>query len=455
MTESPEPRRAVLMFPYYYPPCMCWPTASMRAEGLARGLTGLGWQAIIVTRANGCACLEGAEGDGRLEVSEPGEMEIRRIAVRPSFIWRVKGAAERLARSRFPMFGVVLRKLADRARRLTERRNDWTKCALADGEVLMRTLHVSAIWTTSVPYRTIEIGRELQHRHGTTWVADLRDSIARDRSWGGRIERMAGLHMRRRWFDSLRVASAITAVSPQEAAIDARALGRQVICVPSGFDREAWETARGEGARGQHDRGFVILYTGAFFGNRLEPADVFLSGLRVFRDRTPDAAVSLMYLGHHGNRFLAYAIGHGCGDIAVDGGFVPPQDARIAMTRADLLLLLPPITPDGGMPGGKLYEYLAAGPPILAVPGADQFVMQVIAESDAGDGASTVDTVAEALARRYEDWLRERVRIRRLDDLAEFTWAARAARLTPLLAPSSGEGEIGLSTGPLLRGKTA
>ena len=62
--------------------------------------------------------------------------------------------------------------------------------------------------------------------------------------------------------------------------------------------------------------------------------------------------------------------------------------ARAAMVEADLLLVLPPETPEGGMPGGKLYEYLAAGPPILAVPGTDQFVMQVLRDTDAGSGAS-------------------------------------------------------------------
>ena len=45
------------MFAYYFPPCACWPTASMRAEGLAKGLTNEGWDPIVVTRSNGCACL--------------------------------------------------------------------------------------------------------------------------------------------------------------------------------------------------------------------------------------------------------------------------------------------------------------------------------------------------------------------------------------------------------------
>ena len=89
-----------------------------------------------------------------------------------------------------------------------------------------------------------------------------------------------------------------------------------------------------------------------------------------------------------------------CGSIAENGGMVSPAKAREAMMRADLLLLLSPATEEGGIPGGKLYEYLGGRTaPILALPATDRYVMQVLRDTKAGEGALTPEEIAEALAR--------------------------------------------------------
>ena len=85
------------------------------------------------------------------------------------------------------------------------------------------------------------------------------------------------------------------------------------------------------------------------------------------------------------------------------------------------------------MPGGKLYEYLAAGPPILAVHGTDPYVMSILRETRAGDGASTPEDIAAVIARRYEDWRAGRVTRRSLDDFACSTWSSRAHQLAGVL----------------------
>ena len=60
------------------------------------------------------------------------------------------------------------------------------------------------------------------------------------------------------------------------------------------------------------------------------------------------------------------------------------------MMRADLLLsAFFQRHRRGGIPGGKLYEYLAAGPPILAVDGTDPYVVQVFRDTGGGEGASS------------------------------------------------------------------
>ena len=97
------------------------------------------------------------------------------------------------------------------------------------------------------------------------------------------------------------------------------------------------------------------------------------------------------------------------------------------MRDADALLLV--TAPEGlaGSPGGKLYEYLAACRPILAVPGTDEFVADVLQRTGHGVCAPDAEAVQAALERLASgsliapSWPSA--------DLEEFTWAARSRQL--------------------------
>jgi glycosyltransferase involved in cell wall biosynthesis len=434
-SPSDAQRRSILMFAYYYPPCHCWPTASMRAQGLALGLTNHGWDPTVVTRSNGCSCFDG--DDVPEEPATASVIAVRRVEVRPSLLFRVSAATER-------WYGPELwRRVVHRlskpvrdARWLTEKRNDWPRRALGVGRTLVRERDVRAVWTTSGPYRSIGVGRSLQQLYAIPWIADLRDSIARERVWKGTVDRMAGRHLRRRWFGALRRASFVVGVTPEEAEIDASALGRAVHAIPSGFDLGTWRSLRAADAMNHRNHRFLILYAGGYYRDRIELGRHFLLGLRRFVDAMPERPpIAFRYIGPHAAAFSKQATEVGCEDFFEDGGPVPPSQARREMIAADLLLLLTPTTAEGGMPGGKLYEYLASGAPILAVHGADRFVMGALRDAGGGSGASTAEEIAEVLKRRYDDWRLGRAERRPLDGLEDFTWKARAERLAGLLPP--------------------
>ena len=177
-------KRSILMFAYFFPPCMCAPTASMRAEGLAVGLTHEGWDPIVVTRSNGCACLE----LGRSVPTDapwPSAVEVRTVEVHPSLLARSSAAVDRWCESGpWQRLRYQFRKPIEKARSLAEKKDDWLRRALAEGMTLLRERDVQALWTTSLPYGSIGIGRRLQRRYWIPWVADLRDSIARERGTG-------------------------------------------------------------------------------------------------------------------------------------------------------------------------------------------------------------------------------------------------------------------------------
>lgn len=415
---------SVLMFAYFYPPCECWPTASARAEGLARGLTEHGWSPIVVTRSNGCPCLDDSPSVRTMGGEENGatNVEVRRVRVRRSLLARLQRSGVRPAS-----------KIATTLILLTEGKDDWPRRALGEARQAFSERTVDAVWTTSGPYRSLGVGRRLQREYGTPWVADLRDSIARGRSLNsapGAIKAMG----RRRWHSVLRKASAVTCVSPEEANVDSDAIGRPVEAIPSGFEPTTWQSIRDEAeAKGLSGSRFVIVYAGALYRFR-DPAQFFFGLRRLLDTGVPEQSVGFVYLGPQHERVLAEASRHGVGHVVKAEGRVPLREAHLAMARANLLLLLSPVTGESGMPGGKLYEYLAAGPPILAIPGTDRFVLDVLRETGAGEGASTPDEVADALLRQYAAWHNGTAISRPLRDLDGFSWSARAGQLSELLS---------------------
>jgi glycosyltransferase involved in cell wall biosynthesis len=432
--------RRLLMFAYYFPPCTCFPTASARAAGLAGGLTEHAWEPVVITRANGCPCLD--EDQSRTTLSGTGSppLRVERVRVRPSLLSRVWMETDSLYRNGFarPLTFRMRRRLRS-VRWSSERSDDWQRAARRRGERVLETEGADAVWTTSGPYLSVGIGRSLQRRYHVTWVADLRDSIARDRpweiEWTGSVSRYVRRVVTRRWFPALRKASAVVGVSPQEAAIDAAALGREVRSIPSGFDPSGWRTLRSGLRETPRSDRFQVVYTGACYGGQIPSLGVFFEGCRLLVGASPtEPGLSITYLGPHGRTFLRVAEAAGCGDLVVDRGTVPPEEARRLMTGADLLLLLVPWTREGGIPGGKLYEFLASGSPILAVQGRDPYVHEVLADAGVADEASTAEAVAEILRRRLDAWGAGRAERRAVDGLDAYHWTSRARELAALLS---------------------
>jgi hypothetical protein len=104
-----------------------------------------------------------------------------------------------------------------------------------------------------------------------------------------------------------------------------------------------------------------------------------------------------------------------------------------------------------GAPGGKLYEYLAACRPILAVPGSDDFVADILARTGHGVALRDADAVKEALEQLASGrmtapaWPSSTIRefawpvvSRKVADIFERCLDGRGTRALPSAEPSPG-----------------
>jgi glycosyltransferase involved in cell wall biosynthesis len=112
-----------------------------------------------------------------------------------------------------------------------------------------------------------------------------------------------------------------------------------------------------------------IVHAGSFFGQRTPRP--FLSAFAALLRSRPELGgrVQAAFLGELRPADREWALGLGLGDALALEGFRPHAEALAAMRAADVLLLLVPRAGGRGLSvvSGKVYEYLAAERPILAL----------------------------------------------------------------------------------------
>jgi glycosyltransferase involved in cell wall biosynthesis len=268
----------------------------------------------------------------------------------------------------------------------------WNVTAIPAAVRLVRQHGIDWVITTSPPGSVHLIGAAVQRTTEARWLADLRDSIVAhphrraDTAATKAKERLRGSVARL----VARRADAIACVS-EAIAEETRTLephGRlQVIANGSDFDDFAGLEYR-PGTR------MRITHTGSFFGKR-DP--------RPFLQALSDSGLDVVarFLGDFRSSDRAWAEGLGLGDRLELIPYAPRATSLELQRDSDVLLLL---IPDAGGRGrgvlsGKVFEYLAAERPVLAVVPPDGAAADLIRAVGAGPvvAPDDVDGIRDAL----------------------------------------------------------
>jgi len=268
----------------------------------------------------------------------------------------------------------------------------WNLTAIPAAIRIVRREGIDAVITTSPPPSVHFVGAAVQRATGVRWIADLRDPIVanqhrRDDTTAARArqaanEQVAKLVARR--------ADAVTCVSEAIAA-EARELGARgdVRVIANGCDFDDFA-----GLEYSPAERFRITHAGSFFGKR-DPRPF----LQAFRDADLDAVARFVGDFRASDREWAESLGLGDRLELVD--YLPRRESLRYQRDSEALLLL---VPDAGGRGkgvlsGKVFEYIAAGRPILAAVPPDGAAAQLIRETGAGVVAAPddVDAIKAAL----------------------------------------------------------
>jgi glycosyltransferase involved in cell wall biosynthesis len=272
----------------------------------------------------------------------------------------------------------------------------WVPFALPRALRLHRARGFDAVITTSPPESAHLIGRALARR-GAAWVADVRDGWTfeplRPR-FPTAVQRRLDERMERGLLGS---ADVVTCVS-RPAAEDLRSrVGASVELVPNGWDPELSPPAGGEGDSGEDapldPERVSLVYTGRFGSYGRDPRPL-IEALRRLAEREPDQAarVELVLAGPYTDAELALLrTDVSPARISVLGSL--PRARALALQRAADALLLIASPGRTQLANLKLFEYLAAGRPMLALARGTE-AGRIIAETGGGEVVRADDAAA-------------------------------------------------------------
>ena len=274
----------------------------------------------------------------------------------------------------------------------------WYPAAVAAGRELLRHWQPDAVYASALPFTAHLVAASLARRAGVPWVAEFRDHFAGNPysnlpSWRAPIDR---------WLERRVVASAaacVTVSEPMAETLRARH-GKPAFVVLNGFD--ATERAEPADRSRDQDHTLHVVYTGLIYPGRRDPAALFaaVKSLGALAER-----VKMTFYGQDLRGVTAAAARHGVAANVQVCSAIPYRESLAVQRRADvLLLLLWNDAREAGVYTGKLFEYVGAGRPILAV-GSDAGVAADLIRSR-GLGVATAD--AECIADALRGWIAQK-----------------------------------------------
>jgi glycosyltransferase involved in cell wall biosynthesis len=326
---------------------------------------------------------------------------------------------------------LLLRRTSTLGRRLLlpDENVTWNATAIPKAISIARSEGVDVVLTTSPPASVHLIGAAVQKATGAKWVADLRDSIAlhAHRSTEGvgaraKQKARAGVaHLVARQADA--IVTAAEAITEETRGLSPA--GR-LVTITNGSDFDDFAGL----ARTPGDR-FRLTHAGSFFGKR-DP--------KPFLQALADSGlqdVTARFLGDFRPGDREFMEGLGLADRVELVPHVPRRESlRLQRDSEALLLLIPDADGRGrGVLSGKVFEYLAAERPILAVVPPDGAAAALVRDAGAGVVAAPddVDGIRAGLvdlhtrwregglddARLPEEWRDRLSRAARVEELAD------------------------------------
>jgi glycosyltransferase involved in cell wall biosynthesis len=378
------PARRLLVATYYFPPDQS--VGSRRWDAMAAWLRHLGHEVtVLTTRAWGIPMVDEAwiVRTGDLVASRT----LRRLLARPSLPAAGKGI---VPEKQAPL---VLTEIVVPDGYLLS----WVLAAVPVARRLIRDRAIDCLVTSGPPQSTHVLGL-LLGRSRPAWIADFRDGWRHEmlrEPWPTKAQERIDATLERR---VVAAADRVVGVTRPIAEDFSARLGSRAVHIPNGWDPRI-DAGLSDQERPALDRGFVnVVHTGRLSGFRGRDPKPLFDAIDLLRQSHPEAAARLRIV-------LAGRLDAAETEMLdrlqpsatiVHLGYLDRNAAAAIQRDADALLLLTSLG-HASVATGKLFEYLTAGRPIIALAEGNE-AARIVAETGTGTAVRPDDPHAIALA---------------------------------------------------------
>jgi len=390
-----DKRKKVLLITDSFPPRTGG--ASLRMRGLAKYLPCYGWDATVLT-----VDLPGDPDEKYrvIQVPYPGDVteQIKaKLRLNPQEGLQDQiGIPAQVSRAKNPVTGKIFKRIEGWLTYPDQKRR-WKPVAEAAIQDLLSRENYHALISSSPPEITHLIAAQVSSEFDIPWIADFRDL------WTG--NHYYAYDWLRKFVDqrlelvTLANASAMVTVSKPLCKTQG-SIHKQAWIVPitNGFDPDEIKPS-------ELDDKFSITYTGKLYQGKRDPELLF----KVLHDLLQEGAIHgdllVKFYGYKMYWVEALVNKYGLSNYAFQYGTVVRKTALEAQRSSQILLALNWDNPkDAGVYTGKIFEYLAAKRPILALGGPQGVVSKLLDETNTGFHLKAEEEVRKALTSWYEEY---------------------------------------------------
>ena len=390
--------KRVLLVAYYFPPRVA--TGSLRATYLAKYLPQFNWQPTVVTARFSRGVPPPWATVVQTEYTDVVQ-RARRFARLPQHI-----SAHSYVGSIPPRFGRKMtlgQRLVESAYKVItfpDPQIGWFHYATQAITALLREGGYDAIVSTSYPYTAHLAVRKALSGNNIKWLADLRDP------WRGNHYLASGvlstLHALLEQ-KTLRRATAITTVSAPLATLMAKNNPKvPTFEIPNAFDPDDWTSVPFK-----RPAKFTLTYAGSLLQGFRNPEPLFDALIETFQAGTLRRDRVAVEFFVSAEPWLSDAVKHrGLEDVVTVKGPVERSEVlRAERTTSANLLLLRDHSEEVGVYTGKVFEYLGAGRPIIAIGGPPESVVKDLMARTGGWYLRSVPEIRAALSTLYDAYM--------------------------------------------------
>lgn len=314
---------------------------------------------------------------------------------------------------------------------IPDARVGWYYYALKQARKLIEEGHVDAIFTTGPPHSTHLIGRSLSRQYGLPWIADFRDpwvdiDFLEELPMTGLAKRLnASLEQ-----SVLDESSVVLTVSP---AIERKFTAKtKTTCatIYNGFDADDFRVETG-----RRLDFFYVSHVGNM--NAARNPEVFWRVLAKGIDEGKFPKIKIRLVGNVDASVMQTLNLLGLDSLVEQVSYCPHHEAVGYMKGSGALLLpINRVFSAKGIVTGKLFEYLAAGKPIIGIGPSDGDAANIIDETRGGKMVDYEDDAGMSLYldALYSAWEKDEVFLK-VDETAitNYSREGQTAQLAKLL----------------------